>query len=391
MQAIECIVDLHKNKSAETMKKFLWSSVVLIIVAALVWQNVKGQKPITVDYRVAALGTVESTVANTRSGTIKACQRSRLSASSGGQIAALHVKEGDHVKQGQVLIELWNLDRKALLAQAKAALVKHRLDIQSVCTSSNSDNREAERLERLSKTQQISQDRVDIASSQAKSNQLRCQAAKAQAQQYQSQIDLHRAQLAQTLLKAPFDGIVAEVTGEIGEYTTPSPPGVQTPPAIDLLTDDCHYLSAPIDEVDAAHIATGLPAKVTLDAFRGETFSGKVTRIAPYVEDKAKQARTVEIEVAFDTEHKLLAGYSADVQVVLDKKTDVLRIPTEAIMEDGVVWVVEDDIVVEKNIKIGIGNWQHSQVVEGLQAGDKVIVSLGAQQLKPGVKVKLND
>lgn len=374
------------------MKKIIFVVLIMFIGGIVLWHNLKGQKALLVDVSKVELGLVEASVANTRSGTIKACQRSKLSAGSGGQIAQLHVKEGDHVAKGQVLLELWNLDKKAQLATVEAALVKHHLEVKSICTTAKADSREAQRLQKLFKAKQVSEERVDVASSQAKASQLRCEAAAAQNHQFQAQIDLYQSQLDQTLLKAPFAGIVAQVTGEIGEYTTPSPPGVQTPPAIDLLTDDCHYLSAPIDEVDAAAIATGLPAKVTLDAFRGETFAGKVSRIAPYVEDKAKQARTVEIEVAFTAVgHKLLAGYSADVQVVLDKKDQVKRIPTEAVMEGPKVWVIENDVVVEREITTGIGNWQFTEVTKGLEVGDLVIISLGSQQLKVGVQVKVND
>lgn len=374
------------------MKKILLATTLIIGVFFWFWFELGGTPPISVDYKSLESGIVEATVANTRSGTIKACQRSRISSSSGGQISRLHVKEGDRVDKDQILLELWNLDKKALLAHAQAALVKHQLDVKSICTAAQGDTREAKRLEKLATAKQVSEERVDIAASKAKSSRLRCDAVNAQQQQYQAQIDLHQAQLDQTVLKAPFSGIVAQVTGEIGEYTTPSPPGVQTPPAIDLLTDDCHYLSAPIDEVDAAAIVPSMTAKVTLDAFRGETFIGKVIRIAPYVKDQAKQARTVEIEVSFDTPgHKLLAGYSADVQVILDKKDKVKRIPTEALMEGNRVWIVENGLVVERQITTGIGNWQFTEVNTGLSVGDKVIVSLGSALLKPGVKVKLND
>ena len=62
------------------------------------------------------------------------------------------------------------------------------------------------------------------------------------------------------MLTAPFDGVVAEVNAELGEYVTPSPPGIPTPPAVDLIDDRCLYVTAPIDEVDAPEIRTGMPA-----------------------------------------------------------------------------------------------------------------------------------
>ncbi|PIQ40119.1 MAG: efflux transporter periplasmic adaptor subunit, partial [Thalassolituus sp. CG17_big_fil_post_rev_8_21_14_2_50_53_8] len=88
----------------------------------------------------------------------------------------------------------------------------------------------------------------------------------AQVQNAKASVAVQQARLAQTQLRAPFAGIVAEVNGEVGEYATPSPPGVATPPAIDLIDERCLYVRAPIDEVDASVIRVGMDARVTLDA-----------------------------------------------------------------------------------------------------------------------------
>ena len=145
-----------------------------------------------------------------------------------------------------------------------------------------------------------------------------------------------KAELERTRLVAPFAGVVAEVNGEIGEFVTPSPVGIPTPPAVDLMDISCLYVSAPIDEVDAPRIRVGMSANISLDALPGEIFAGTVKRIAPYVLEVEKQARTVDVEVDFicpqDCEN-MLPGYSADVEVVLDEKDAVLRVPTEAILE----------------------------------------------------------
>ena len=71
-----------------------------------------------------------------------------------------------------------------------------------------------------------------------------------------------------TCLVAPFDGTVAKIVGEVGEYSTPSPPGVPMPPAIDLIDETCLYVSAPMDEVDAPRFAPGRCAS-PLDALPG--------------------------------------------------------------------------------------------------------------------------
>ena len=101
-----------------------------------------------------------------------------------------------------------------------------------------------------------------------------------------------------TVLVAPFDGTVAKIVGEVGEYRRRRCRAAM-PPAIDLIDDRCLYVKAPMDEVDAPKIQVGQPVRITLDALPGRSFAGTVRRIAPYVTAVEKQARTVEIEVDF--------------------------------------------------------------------------------------------
>ncbi|MDE2441753.1 MAG: efflux RND transporter periplasmic adaptor subunit, partial [Betaproteobacteria bacterium] len=201
-----------------------------------------------------------------------------------------------------------------------------------------------------------------------------------------------RVEQGRVALYAPFDGTVAKIVGELGEYSTPSPPGVPTPPAIDLIDDSCLYIKAPMDEVDAPKIQVGQPVRVTLDALPGKTLPGKVRRIAPYVSAVEKQARTVDIEVDFDqpdTVGKLLVGYSADVEIILSGRDKVMRIPTAAIQEGGRVLVYNADSgkLEERRIRAGLANWEYTEVVEGLQPGERIVTSLDKEGVKAGARV----
>jgi HlyD family secretion protein len=189
------------------------------------------------------------------------------------------------------------------------------------------------------------------------------------------------------VLYAPFDGTVAKIVGELGEYSTPSPPGVQTPPAIDLIDESCLYVKAPMDEVDAPKIRVGQPARITLDALPGRSLAGKVRRIAPYVTAVEKQARTVEIEVDFDdpkSAGRLLVGYSADVEVILDVRKDVLRVPTSALLQGGRVLLLQDGRLVERPVQTGLANWENTEITQGLQGGERIVTSLDRAGVKAG-------
>jgi HlyD family secretion protein len=193
------------------------------------------------------------------------------------------------------------------------------------------------------------------------------------------------------VLRAPFDGVVADISGELGEYATPSPPGIPTLPAIDLIDDSCLYVSAPIDEVDAAKLRIGQHSRITLDAIKGRTFAGKVRRIAPYVLDLEKQARTVEVEVEFDkpaTGDNLLVGYSADVEIIHEVRDRVLRISTRTLLEGNRVLLYgSKGVLEERKVTTGLSNWEYAEVVSGLVEGDRIVSSLDRTGVKAGVRV----
>ena len=373
------------------MKKYI-ISIVAIGAALLAFWYLSRDEVISVYVAQAKYGQVEATAANTRAGTIKACQRSRLSMPIGGQVAALLVDEGDSVIANQVLIRLWNEDQAARVAAARAQLTVSQQASKESCSKAALDARELRRQKGLAAKQLISEDKLDTAQTRATVSSFACTRAKASIATTEAALQLQIALYEKTLLKAPFAGVVAEINGEIGEYITPSPPGVATPPAIDLIGTNCLYVSAPIDEVDATNIRLDMPAKVTLDAFRGRIFEGKVTRIAPYVKEFEKQARTVDIDVAFvdlPTDITLLIGYSADIEIILEQHNDVLRVPTEVLVDGNKVLRLrsESGSLEEVPITLGLSNWTYTEVKSGLNEGDVVLLSLDTEGAIQGAVV----
>jgi len=374
-----------------TSRRWFWRLVVLAVVIGggyAAWRHYGKPKPIEVSVAEANLGQVESSVANTRAGTVKACRRAKLAPQGGGQIAQLLVHEGDRVQAGQVLLKLWSVDLAAQARQAEEQIRTARAHRAEACAAAQAARREGGRQEKLAAQGFVSAAKVDAAVSEAAVKEAGCRAAEADIAAAVARLDTAHATLARSVLKAPFAGIVAEVTGEQGEYSTPSPPGIPTPPAIDLIDDTCLYVTAPIDEVDAPKIRVGLPARIALDAFPGKHFAGRVQRIAPYVLEVEKQARTVEVEVAFTQpldSKSLLVGYSADAEIILEAREKVLRIPTQALLVGNKVLLLREGVLNEREVGTGLTNWQHTEITRGLKAGDQVVVSLEKEGVKAGV------
>ncbi len=363
--------------------------IALVIIAGiglLIWRATR-PKPVEVSVKPVTRGPVERTVANTRAGTVKACRRAKLSPSVGGQIAKLPIKKGDQVKEGDLLLELWNNDLVSQAALAEHELASARSRARAACLKADLARRTADRILNLRKNDVASAEQTDNAVAEADALQAQCQAARAEIAVRESQVSVARANVARTRLTAPFDGVIAEINGERFEFVTPSPVGVATPPAVDILDNHCFYVTAPIDEVDAADIRVGMPARITMDAFKDRVFRGKVRRIADYVLDMEKQARTVDVEVAFinpDEYAALIPGYSADIEVILEVRAEVVRAPTEAVIEGKRVFVFHPDPgrLEQREIRTGLSNWDWTEVREGLAPDELVVTNVDNPKLK---------
>lgn len=363
--------------------------IVLAAAAAFAW-NATRPAPVAVVLAAAESGRVETTVANTRAGSVSACLRAKLATPLGGRIQKLAVRKGDRVKQGQLLLELWNDDLVAREHVSVEQLQTARAHQGEACVLADIAVRAAVRTRQLRDKGFVSEESVDRAENEAKAKQAVCESARMQVREAEARIAASRADTARTVMRAPFAGIVAEVNGEVGEYLTPSPPGIPTLPAVDLIDDTCLYVTAPIDEVDAAQLKVGMSGRITLDAYRGRHFPGKVRRIAPYVLALEKQARTVEVEVAFDSPGEvrhLLVGYSADIEIVVAARDEVLRIPTAALMPGNRVMVLPPEgMLEERRVEAGLANWEFTEIKSGLKQGERVVASLERAGVKAGAR-----
>ena len=165
---------------------------------------------------------------------------------------------------------------------------------------------------------------------------------------------------------------------------------------MDLIDDACHFVSAPIDEVDAAKVRLGAEVRVTLDAFGDRVFAGRVRRLAPYVLDLEKQARTLEVEVELNDpapELAWLAGYSADVEIVIERREGILRVTSAALKPDGTLLVLDPATgrLGARKVETGLANWEQTQITGGLKPGELVVLSLDQEGVEDGARAVQED
>jgi HlyD family secretion protein len=372
-------------------RKFLPIAVVLVLLLSGFVLRFTLFAPDPIEVRIGAVerGVVESTVTNSKAGTVEARRRSRIAAEIGGRVIDIVHREGALVVAGEPLVRLSAVSHSAQLDLANHGVAVGHSRLEDACLLRDRASRELKRTRQLAENNVASEDRLDALQYSFDSARVACEAAKAELAQARAQRDAAKAELAKTVISAPFNGIIAEVNVEVGEWVTPSPPLLTSPAVIDLIDPTSIFVSAPMDEVDSGAIRTGLAVKLTVDSRPGETFAGTVSRVAPYVIDQEAQNRTLEIEISIDDEEvaaSLLPGTSADAEVILEKRSNVLRIPTSALLRGRTVLVLADGRLAEREVRLGLRNWRFAEVLSGLEPGELVVVSLDKIEIEAGVR-----
>lgn len=372
------------------MRGRVWVLVpVVAATAGLAWILLHDAPPVAVDVARVSRGVVEEIVANTRAGTVRARLRAKLSPQTGGLVVALPHRKGERVVAGELLLKLDDRVQRAQLQLAEKELKAAWSRAQEACEAAELAEREWARGQALASEGVVSEQTLDLLASRREQARASCVAAQALVEQAQAHVQLAQAQLTLTELVAPFSGVIAELSTELGEWITPAPPGVPIPPVIDLLDPESLYVVAPVDELDVARVAVGQEVRVTVDPRPGVTFRGRVTKLSPYILDLAEQNRTADVEVELEPGQDLsgvLPGASADVEIVVSRKEDTLRIPTSAVGEGRKVLVLLGGRLFARQVDTGLANWQYTEVLSGLAVGEEVVVSRDRPEIEPGVR-----
>jgi HlyD family secretion protein len=348
--------------------------------------------PVPVTVVGAARGTVESLVANNKAGSITARRRASIGPEIGGRVARVAVREGARVRRGDVLLVLADADARTQVDLQAQAVAAARWTARQACDEAALAARELSRARELARDQLVSRQSLDAAESRRDTSAAACESATAQVGYADAAVDVARTSLGKTIVRAPFDGVVSKVDVEVGEWLTPAPAGMVLPGVIEIIDTQSIYVRAPLDETDLARVRVGLPVRITLDAFPGRAFAGRLTYVSAYVSEVEQQNRTFDVEAEFDDvafARSLPPGTSADVEIILGRRDDVIRVPTSAVLQGGRVLVLREETLVSVPIKTGLSNWEYSEVTEGLTAGERVVVSLDRVEVREGARARV--
>lgn len=341
-------------------------------------------RPVEVEVVAAARGVVEDVVTNSQAGTVRSRRRSKLGAERAGRVVAIPRREGAPVRAGDPLVLLDTSTAQRQLELARRDLEAAGGSLAAARAAARLADSNFERIERLHAERVVSERDFDEARSGRDRARAELSAAEAGLARARAAVRLAEDDLAHLAVTAPFAGVVAQRLVEVGESVVPGQP------VIEIVAPDSLYVSARIDEIDIGRLAAGLPARVTLDPYRGETWRGVVAKVFPVVDERLEQNRTLEVEVDLRNDPakpRPRPGISADVIIVVDQRDSVLRVPTFAVIEGRRVLVAENGRAVSREVATGVRNWEWTEIKEGLAPGDRVITSLDRKGVAEGAAV----
>jgi RND family efflux transporter MFP subunit len=322
-------------------------------------------------------------------GTVNPVYRYIIAPKVSGRVVETTKRIGDWVNKGEIIARLDDAEYQQAVLEAEANLKISKASLNEAESQFELARQELERVRSLQEKGISSSSELDAAETEYSAQQSRLELARAQVEQREAALKSARIRLEYTVLAATEPGFIGERYVDEGNLLSTNSP------LVSVVGIDSVIVQATIIEKDYARIKVGQSAELQVDAFPETTFTGKVARIAPVLEE---ESRVAKVEVEFENKERLLKpGMFARVSVVLQEKEAVQVIPIEAIIKNNSkegVFVVEEDALSGSNIA------RFYPVEKGISTGTEIeitspeikgpVVILGQHLLQDGASVTLN-
>ena len=326
-------------------------------------------------------------------GKIEPLTRVELKSRASGVVERLLVDEADTVQANQVVAELDKLTLEARVREARgsfeaAKAEQEKAQIEAEPTEYDYAQKDLQRTKELFTKQLVSHADMDVSEKNLRMASSRYQAARsrlavARAQLIRAQAELDRAEeeLRNSRILSPIAGIVlsrdVEVGNAVASVISAASGGTQIMTIADVSK---MHVTGKVPESDVGKITVGMPARIGVESFRDEKFSGQVSRISPLGKEQ-DNVTSFEVEVVIDNDtHKLKTGMTANAEIILEEHPKTLVVPEAVIIygESGDTSVEVPDPSNETGkrkvpIKVGISNGVKTEVLEGLKEADQVV------------------
>lgn len=354
-----------------------------------------GGVPVRVAFAEVAGGSAGATTGITASGYVVARTQASVSSKISGRLAFLGVEEGSVVREGEIMARLENADYQAAVRQAEAESGRAVAALQEARAQRRQAELDLERARQLVERDFETQETVDRLATQLEATEARVAVQEATVTAAEAGIGFARANLENTIIRAPFSGTVLRKDAEVGEVVAPVATGGGLTRGAVVTMADLETLEVEVDVNEAyiAQVRDEQEARIFLDAYPEASFAGRVRQIVPTAD---RQRATVLVKVRIlDTDPRILTEMGARVEFLVAPEptgaTEVSRIlvPAEAVRDEAgqaVVWVVRDGSAFRVAVDAGPVTGGRRVINSGLTGGEQLVVSADGE-LVDGVRV----
>ena len=329
------------------------------------------------------------------SGYIVAQRKASVASKVTGRLVALMVEEGSKIKRGDVIARMENIDVSAVRDQVAANLNTARATLEQTRADRDNAQKEYERYKQLVAKEYVSRSDYDVVETRHRRAVEGVKAAEAVVHAGEAALKNAEAGLDYTLIRAPFDAVVLTKNADIGDIVTPIGAAANAKAAVVSIADmNSLQVEVDVSETSITTIRVGQPCDIQLDALPDTRFRGEVYAIVPTV-DRSKA--TVLVKVRFlDKDRRMLPDMSAKVSFLPRKlapeeiKPRLAAARSALIDRNGrtVAYLLEGNRVRETPVRVGATFGDMVEILSGLKAGDRVVVT-PPKGLKDGSRIKV--
>lgn len=388
----------RKSAAPRTSPPWKWifpiAALVLVLVAMLALRAAPPPVVKVVMARAAASGGAGSVLDAT--GYVVARRQATVSAKTTGKVSEMLIEEGQHVNQGQVLARLDGSNARASLALAESQLASTRAGMAEVQAQLSDAKRQLQRTQDLTAKGLLSQAALDTAQANMEGLAARLERIRSEGVVAERSVSVYRQLLDDTVVRAPFGGVITVKNAQPGEMISPlSAGGAGTRTGIGTLVDmDSLEIEVDVNENFINRVLPGQPVSARLNAYPDWTIPCEVIAVIPAA-DRSKA--TVKVRVGIQTKDaRILPDMGVRVSFLNEAKTpgEVPKgvwIPEDAVQAQGatgVVFVLSSDKLERRAVTLGGRGTDGQQIISGLSASERV-VSGDLTQLSDGLTVKV--
>lgn len=329
------------------------------------------------------------------SGYVTAGKKSSVSSKITGKIKTLNVEEGTRVRKNQILATLEDDEPKAIKKQIEAQIEVTKKNILVAQEDLKEAERQYIRNKNLYNKGLISKNTFELSETNLNKAKALLDSLSSQLKLNESQLEQALVNLENTIIRAPFDGIILTKNADIGDIVTPIGSAVTAKASVvDMADMNTLYVETDVSESYIEKVKINQPVIIRLDAFPEKIYNGKVYSIIPTA-NRTKASITVKVNFT-ERDNKILPDMSAKVsflsrELKKEEKDALLVINKNAIVREGdktKVYVIKDEKVYLKEISIGKEIDDNVEILGGLQYGDKIVLN-PPKGLKDGSKIKV--